>query len=190
VGGVTGILGGAFDPPHEGHVALARAAIDQLGLDQLLVTVVADPGHKAVATPADDRLALARAAFAGMPGVEVELEPYARTVDALEARGLDDPVFLLGGDELADFLAWKDPERVLALARLGAAMRPGTPNERVDAVLEHLPHPDRVIRFELEPLPIASSDLRARLARREPVGGLVPPAVIREIERRGLYRKG
>jgi nicotinate-nucleotide adenylyltransferase len=190
VGVATGILGGTFDPPHEGHVALARAAVEQLGLERLLVTVVADPGHKLVSTPAEDRLALARLAFAGVPGAEVELEPYARTVDALEARGLDDPVFLVGGDEVADFLAWKEPARVLELARLGVAMRPGTPPERLEAALARLPHTDRSVRFVLEPLPISSSEIRERVSRGAPIDGLVPPGVAREIEHRGLYRGG
>jgi len=190
VGIATGVLGGAFDPPHMGHVALARAAVEQLGLGRLLVTVVADPGHKLVATPVEDRLALARLAFADVPGAEVELEPHARTVDALEARALDDPVFLVGGDQVADFFAWKDPARVLEVARLGVAMRPGTSSERMETVLGRLPRPDRVVRFELEPLPVASSDIRRRVARGEPIDGLVPAAVAHEIERRGLYRGG
>jgi nicotinate-nucleotide adenylyltransferase len=62
---LTGLLGGAFDPPHMGHVALADAADRQLGLDRLVVVVVAEPGHKEVHAPADTRGALARAAFPG-----------------------------------------------------------------------------------------------------------------------------
>ena len=90
-----GILGGAFDPPHVGHVALARAAIDQLGLERLLVRVVADPGHKETVASAEARLELARLAFEGVPVVDVELDSYARTVDSLEARRPDDAVFIL-----------------------------------------------------------------------------------------------
>ena len=69
----VGILGGAFDPPHDGHVALARRAIERFGLDRLLVTVVADPGHKEVDASAEDRLALATLAFADVRGAEVWL---------------------------------------------------------------------------------------------------------------------
>jgi nicotinate-nucleotide adenylyltransferase len=184
----VGILGGAFDPPHEGHVALARAALDRFGLQRLLVTVVAEPGHKRVATPVDTRLALTRLAFAEVPRVEVELEPHARTVDALEARGLRDPVFLVGADELADFASWKEPERVLELARLGVAARPGYPRERLQAALAAVSRPERVLLFELDPLPISSTEIRARAARGESLDGLVPPAVAAEIARRGLYR--
>ena len=184
----VGILGGAFDPPHNGHVALARAAIDRFDLGRLLVTVVAAPGHKRPVAPVEARLDLATLAFAGVEGAEVELEPHARTVDALEARGLDDPVFLIGADELADFPTWKEPARVLELARLGVATRPGYPLARIEAALAQVDRPDRVLLFELEPLPISSRDLRARIARGESVAGLVPAAVAAEIARLGLYR--
>ena len=76
---VTGILGGVFAPPHDGHVALARAAVTELGLERLLVLVVADPGHKHAATPAETRLVLAKTAFAGVPEATVELDRHART---------------------------------------------------------------------------------------------------------------
>ena len=99
----VGVLGGAFDPPHNGHVALAWEATRHFALERLLVAVVVDPGHKRVATAADVRLELARLAFADVPNARVELEPHARTVDALEARGLDDPIFVVGADEFADF---------------------------------------------------------------------------------------
>ena len=99
----VGILGGVFDPPHLGHVALARAAVAQLGLDELLVLVVADPGHKAATTPAETRLELTRLAFADVPGAVVELDRHARTVDFLEERQPEDALIVLGADELATF---------------------------------------------------------------------------------------
>ena len=122
-----GVFGGMFDPPHRGHVALARAGVEHFALDRLLVRVVADPGHRTVETPAELRLQLADVAFADIPGAEVALDPCARTVDSLESLGLDDPVFLVGADEFVSFPAWKDPQRVLELARLGVATRPGYP---------------------------------------------------------------
>ncbi len=64
----VGILGGVFDPPHVGHVALARAALAELELDELLVLVVADPGHKTATTPAETRLELAQARVRGRAG--------------------------------------------------------------------------------------------------------------------------
>jgi nicotinate-nucleotide adenylyltransferase len=182
------VLGGAFDPPHDGHVTLGRAAIERFDLSRLLVTVVAAPGHKHPVAPIAARLELTRLAFAGVDGAEVELESHARTIDALEARRLDDPIFLIGADELADFATWKEPERVLELARLGVATRPGYPAERLEEALRRVSRPGRVLLFELEPRPISSRELRARIARGEPVDGLVPPAVAAEIARLGLYR--
>ncbi len=185
----VGILGGAFDPPHNGHVALAREAIAHFGLTRLLVRVVAAPGHRDVTGSAEDRLALATAAFANIAGVEVALDPHARTVDSLKALGLDDPVFLIGADELASFPAWTEPGRVLELARLGIATRPGVARERLDAVIEGLARPDRVELFEIEPLPISSSEIRDRVDAGEPIDDVVPAAVAAEIERRGLYQR-
>jgi nicotinate-nucleotide adenylyltransferase len=182
---VIGLLGGAFDPPHNGHVALARAAEEQLGLDRVVVLVVAAPGHKDVHCPTETRLALGRAAF---PDLDVELDEHARTVDMLRERRWDDPVFLIGADEFADFPSWKEPDEVLELARLAVAGRPGYPRERLEAVLAQLRRPERVLFFEIEPVDVSSTEIRERVARGEPIDGLVPPAVAEEIERRGLYR--
>jgi nicotinate-nucleotide adenylyltransferase len=184
----VGILGGVFDPPHAGHVALARRALAHFGLERLLVLVVADPGHKEVRTPADVRLRLAQLAFALLPA-DVELDRHARTIDSLRERRLPhDAVFLIGADELAAFPTWKDPQGVLDLVRLGVATRPGYPRERLDALRRGLGRPDRIELFELEPHELSSSELRARAARGEPLGDAVPAAVAAEIARRGLYR--
>jgi nicotinate-nucleotide adenylyltransferase len=186
---VIGILGGVFDPPHLGHEALARAAVRELGLDELLVTVVADPGHKdEPVSPADVRLELARRAFAGVPEARVELDPHRRTVDSLEARDLDDPYFVIGADELAAFESWKAPARVLELARLAVAMRPGVSSDEVEAVRTRLGAGDRIVEFELEPAAISSTEIRERLACGASVDGLLAPSVAAEIARRGLYR--
>lgn len=182
-----GILGGVFDPPHVGHLALARSAIEQLGLDRLLVLVVADPGHKRARTPAATRLELARLAFEDVPGVKVEVDRHPRTVDSLEERKPEDAVFIIGGDELADFASWKSPERVLELVRLGVAMRPGVPGERVRDALAHFSAPGRVVSFEMTPVSVSSSDIRERVARGEPIVGLVSPQVAGAIARLGLY---
>ena len=184
----VGVLGGAFDPPHVGHVALARAAVERFALDRLLVRVLADPGHKRVATPAAIRLELARDAFAEIPEAEVAVDPHPRTVDSLLTLGLPEPTFLIGADELADFPSWTQPERVLELARLGVATRPGTSLEELEAVLAALPRRDRVELFAIEPLAVSSSDIRARVARGEPIAGLVPADVEAGIARHGLYR--
>lgn len=185
---VTGILGGVFDPPHVGHVALARAAVRELGLDHLLVTVVADPGHKSATTPIETRLELARLAFRDVPEAVVEVDRHARTVDSLEERGLEDALFVIGADELAAFETWKSPERVLGLARLAVAMRPGVSRADVEAVRERFGGDDRIVEFDLEPVDVSSTEIRARVERGEPVDELLPPAVAEAVERLGLYR--
>jgi nicotinate-nucleotide adenylyltransferase len=182
---VTGLFGGRFDPPHNGHVALARTAKAALRLDDLVVLVAARPGHKGVHAPADDRVALARAAFPDLP---VELDEHARTIDTLRARRWSDPVFIVGADQLVDFPTWKEPAEVLELARLGVATRPGYPSERLESALAALGHPDRVTVFELEPVPVSGTEVRRRVAAGEPIDDLVPRAVAAEIEARGLYR--
>lgn len=182
---MTGILGGRFDPPHNGHVALARAAVEAFGLERLVVVVALHPGHKDAVLAAETRLELARLAF---PEYVVVGDEHPRTVDLLRDGPWRDPLLLVGADQLCDFLEWKEPEEVLRLARLGVATRPGYPRERLDAVLERFSQPERVLFFELEPLPVSASGIRARIASGEPVDGLVPPAVAAEIARRGLYR--
>jgi nicotinate-nucleotide adenylyltransferase len=182
--GVTGILGGAFDPPHDGHVALARCAKEHFDLDRLVVMVVAAPGHKRVSTDADVRLRLARAAF---PDDEVVLERAAYTVDALRDGRYDGALFLIGADEFCDFPTWRDPDGVLDHVRLAVATRPGYPRGRVDSVLGKLAHPDRVEFFAIPAVAVASRDVRVRLEAGEPPDGLVPPAVAALIGELGLY---
>jgi nicotinate-nucleotide adenylyltransferase len=182
---VTGLFGGTFNPPHNGHVALAETAARRFRLEALVVLVSVRPGHKEVQLDADTRRRLAEAAF---PDYEVELDPHERTVDLLKSGRWSDPLFLIGADEFADFLTWKEPNGVVARARLGVATRPGYPLERLDAVLTRLDQPDRVELFEIEPLPISSREIRDRAARGEPIGDLVPTAVADLIESLGLYR--
>jgi nicotinate-nucleotide adenylyltransferase len=184
----TAILGGRFDPPHLGHIALARAALAHFGLDRLLVLVVVDPGHKpAVASP-EVRLELTRIAFESLPAT-VELDDHRFTVDLLEAHPLEDALFLIGADEFADFLSWKEPRRVLELARLGVATRPGYPRERLADVLTQLDRPERVAFFELEPTPVSSTEVRELVELGVPLDGFVPPAVAARIgELSPLYR--
>jgi nicotinate-nucleotide adenylyltransferase len=182
--GIVGIFGGRFDPPHVGHLALARAAVEQLGIDQLQVSVVVEAAHKTSVAPAMDRLAMAALTFRqGNVAVDavVELEHHRYTVDALENRGDNDPIFLIGADQLADFPTWKEPERVLQLARLGVAARPGYPPALAS---------DRVHGFELEPHDVSSSEIRSRVGRGEPIDGLVVPAVAAYIAEHGLYCDG
>jgi nicotinate-nucleotide adenylyltransferase len=171
-----GLFGGTFDPPHVGHVALVQAAKKALGLERVIVIVVAEPGHKPVQAPPQVRLELARAAF---PEDEVVLDEHARTVDMLRAHPeWHDATFLIGADELEAFRGWKEPDEVLRLVRLGIATRPGHEVELAD--------PERMTCFELEE-PVSSRDVRRRLERGEDARDVIPPAVWGMIEREGLY---
>ena len=191
----VGLLGGAFDPPHRGHVELARDALSRFDLEHLVVVVTGRPPHKLVETGAETRLRLAEAAFGGLDGVEVSRWEIDRadpsyTVDTVRwaKDHWADVAFVVGADEFCGFLDWKDPDGMLEHARLLVASRPGFPQERLDRVLAGLARPERVEFFEIQPLPISSREIRARVARGEQIDHLVPPAVANLIEELGLYR--
>ena len=131
-----GIFGGTFDPVHNEHIALARAAVRELELDSLLVIPAYAAPHKngRRETEAEYRFQMAKRAFAGIERVRVSDLELARegtsytylTVEAV-ARMFPDAAlyFLVGGDMLRDFKTWKNPERILAAATLVAAAREG-----------------------------------------------------------------
>lgn len=174
---MTGLFGGAFDPPHNGHVALVAGAVAHFGFDRMVILVSERPGHRTVTAPPDARLALAQAA---LPDCDVELDPYPRTIDLLRARDFGDATLVIGADQYRDFASWKEPEAVLERIRLAVATRPGHPvGEKGDD--------PRVSFFEIEPVPVSGTLVRARLAAGESVEGLVPPAVARLIEELGVY---
>jgi nicotinate-nucleotide adenylyltransferase len=180
----TGLYGGAFDPPHLGHVELAQAAKAHFDLPRLVVLVTAAPEHKDVEAPAEARLELARAAF---PDDDVRLDPHPRTIDLLRTERFDEPLFVIGADEFRDFPSWKEPDAVLELARLAVGTRPGFPRGQLDEVLAGLARPDRVLFFDIAPNPAASREIRGLAAAGGPLEGLVPPAVAELIRARGLY---
>lgn len=182
---MIGLFGGAFDPPHNGHLAVARGALDQLGLTRLVVLVSERPGHREVASPSGVRLELARAAFGDLARTSVELDPHARTVDLLRARpDLEDPVIVVGADQLVALPTWKEPDEVLRLARLAVATRPGVDETALVHALSTVSRPERVLRLDIQAVPVSSSAVRARLARSEPVDELVPRAVALLLGRR------
>jgi len=178
---VTGILGGIFDPPHNGHVALARAALERLPIDRLVVLVAAEPGHRATVADAASRLRLAEDAFAGLPA-EVLLDDSAFTVDAVRGGRFGDALFLVGADEGAAFPSWKEPEEVLRWVRLAVGTRSGYPLPDLDR------YGDRVVSFELDSPNVSSTEVRERVGRGEPIDHLVPAAVAASIAELGLYR--
>jgi nicotinate-nucleotide adenylyltransferase len=176
----TGILGGVFDPPQVGHVALAQAALEQLPIGRLLVLVAAEPGHRKVVAPADERFRLARLAFDFAD--EVVLDEHAFTVDAVRDGRFGDAIFIVGADEGAAFPTWKDPDEVLRHVRLAIGTRTGYAPPDLER------YGDRVVAFAFGSPPVSSSEVRERIGRGEPVDELVPSAVARAIAEDGLYR--
>jgi nicotinate-nucleotide adenylyltransferase len=181
----TGLLGGTFNPPHNGHVLLAATARHRFGIDPLRVHVSANPPHKRVDVPVETRLEMTKLAF---PDDVVIRDDRPYSIDTVIGFG-DDAIFLVGADQFAKFLTWREPDAILEHVRLGVATRPGYPREHLDEVLAALKRPERVELFDMEPIPISSSDVRRLVSEGAPVRNLVPPAVAAEIERLGLYRR-
>jgi nicotinate-nucleotide adenylyltransferase len=181
---VIGVLGGTFDPPHNGHLSLAEAAQRELDLDELIFLLVAKPGHRPSVEDAETRQQLAEAAFAGLQRSRVERDENAYTVDAVRDGRFGDAVFIVGADEGAAFPGWKDPDEILRWVRLAVGTRSGYPPPNLER------YGDRVIPFELGSPPISSSAVRERIHEGKSIDDLVPSDVARLIEERGLYRNG
>jgi nicotinate-nucleotide adenylyltransferase len=179
---LIGILGGTFDPPHNGHLALAEAALRELDLDELVVMLVARPAHRGCAEDADTREDLVRAAFADLPRAQIVRDENPYTVDAVRDGRFGEAVFIVGADEGAAFPGWKDPDEILRWVKLAVGTRSGHPPPDLER------YGDRVVPFSLASPPISSSDVRGRIAAGEPIDDLVPSGVARLIRERGLYR--
>jgi nicotinate-nucleotide adenylyltransferase len=167
---VIGLLGGRFDPPHNGHVALARAALEQLPIERLVVLVAERPAHRGALASAEDRLDMARAAFEGLG--DVELDPHQYTVDAVRGGRFGEAYFIVGADQAAEFENWKDPDEILRWVQLAVGTRAGY---------------EGAVTFDFDSPDVSGTEVRGRVARGEPIDDLVPPAVAQIIDERGLY---
>jgi nicotinate-nucleotide adenylyltransferase len=187
-----GVFGGTFDPIHNAHVAMAKAARDAAGLDRVLFVVSARPPHKNEEGPcasAEDRYRMVEAALCEEPGLEasrLELDrPGASyTVDTLKLLHKAEPharlSLIVGLDSLVDLPKWRDPESILALAQLLVLPRPG--EYPIPQALEgHY----QMVPFE--ETGISSTEVRQALSSGERVSGLVPQTVVKYIRSRGLY---
>lgn len=198
-----GILGGTFDPVHLGHMALAREALSELGLEYLLFVPNADPPHKhgPGVTPARHREAMVALAIRPEPrfrlshieldraGPSYAVDTVATLAGVARGEGRPEPWFVMSAETLDGFGSWREPERILGLCRLAVAPRPGSAPLDRGWVAEH--YPGREERFAFLPGPeldIASTDIRARVAAAEPIADLVPDVVAGYIEGHGLYR--
>jgi nicotinate-nucleotide adenylyltransferase len=188
----VGILGGTFDPPHIGHLAMAVEVRDALALDVVLLVVAHEPWQKVGTrrvSPSPDRLALVEAAVTDLEGLEacdVEIRHggpsyTADTVAALAAAGPDDELWvILGADAAAGLPTWERGDEVAERARLVVAARDGETGS---------PPPGWSWRtVPITRVDVSSTDLRERVAGGRTIEVLVPAAVRREIEARALYR--
>jgi nicotinate-nucleotide adenylyltransferase len=190
----VGILGGTFDPVHNGHLLLAECAREQLSLDEVLFVPAGNPWRKSerAITPAEHRLAMLRFAIEGndafgISDIELRREGPSYTADTLEALAgerLDDAFwFIVGADALTDMRHWREPERIARHARIGAAPRSGSEMSH-DGVIPS----DRIDGFECPALDISSTDIRARVSSGRSIRYMLPDAVCRYIEANRLYR--
>lgn len=198
VGRRLGVMGGTFDPIHNGHLTTAEEAQNQFGLDQVVFVPtgrpwmkehadVSDPEHRylmtVIATASNPRFTVSR--------IEIDREGPTYTVDtlrALEAQETDSELFFITGADamLEIFHFWKDPGEILELAHFIAATRPGHDIAAFEA--EAPSRNPRVTVMNIPALAISSTDARARVREGRPIRYLVPEGVKSYIEKTGLYR--
>jgi nicotinate-nucleotide adenylyltransferase len=191
----TGLLGGTFDPIHNGHLGAAAVSLRCAELDRVLLVPAGIPPHRAPAVAsADDRLAMCRLAAAGAESldvwdVELRRQGPSYTVDTLEEFHRtwpdDEPYLILGWDAARDLPGWHDWRWVLALARLLVIARPGQPPPTVSQLSAITTEPVIVCT---EPTPdVNATEIRRRLEAGESLTGLVPPEVENYIREHRLY---
>lgn len=186
-----GVFGGTFDPPHTGHVIVAGDACEVLGLDTVTWIPVAQQPLKEAPpfAPAADRKRMVELAIRGDPRfsldtVELDRGGLSFTVDTLQAlsernRGAE-LVLLAGTDSWASFDRWREPKRILKLARVAVIARAG---EQASVHFGHAPEVVTARRVD-----VSSTEIRGRVRRGLPITGFVSDAVGEYIASAGLYR--
>jgi nicotinate-nucleotide adenylyltransferase len=194
-----GVLGSAFNPPHLGHLALAQEALWQLGLSEVVLVPTGEAPHKRIVDDPgrEQRLAMTRLAAAddqrfSVSVLEVERDGPSYTYETLEVlaeeRGDSRLVFVMGADAAVGLESWRNPERVVELARLAVARRAGVSDADVAAVMRSLGAAGRETMLEMPEFGVSSSVVRERAAAGRPLRYLVPEPVARFIEEKGVYR--
>jgi nicotinate-nucleotide adenylyltransferase len=203
----VGILGGTFNPPHLGHLAIARHALEELGLDRVVLMPAHTPPQKVIdGDPGPQhRLRMSELLVDGSDRLsscplEVERGGPSYTVDTLNAIHASHPdaelTFILGADTASTLAAWREPAKLLQLADLAVAARSGSARREVLDTVARLgdgARPGRPgeagVRFlEMPLIEISSSEARRRASRGEPIEDLVGPAVAGYIDDHRLYR--
>jgi nicotinate-nucleotide adenylyltransferase len=189
-----GIMGGTFDPIHNGHLVAASEVADRFSLDEVVFVPTGQPWQKGevAVSPAEDRYLMTVIATATNPRfqvsrVDIDREGPTYTVDTLrdlhEVYGSSaDLYFITGADALEKILSWKDADQIFSLAHFVGVTRPGFALS--DA---HLPA-DTVSLVQVPAMAISSTDCRVRVAEGKPVWYLVPDGVVQYIAKRHLYR--
>ena len=201
-GSRIGLLGGTFDPPHLGHLVLAAAAVEQLGLERVVFIPAGAPPHKrdVAVSSSTDRLLLTRLAIAGEPSfelsvLEIERPGVSYTIETVEemARTYGDATRLtlvMASDSFATIETWREPDRLLELTEWAIGPRPGYPLPSRDELSTRWGRRHaRIHLLDAPPLGISSSDLRARVAAGRSIRYLVPRAVEDQIALRRLYQR-
>jgi len=193
-----GVLGGTFDPVHNGHLHIACQLREALGLERIVWAPAGRPPHKAgqIVSSDRDRLAMLELGLASSPSDEISTIDINRsgpsyTADMLELLSARlHPArlfFLMGEDSLRDLPTWHDPDRILQTAELAVAGRPGVDTD-LDAVALAVPAVSgRVHLIPIKEVAVSSSDIRRRVRDRESIRGLVPPAIEKYIREHDLY---
>jgi nicotinate-nucleotide adenylyltransferase len=193
-----GILGGAFNPPHLGHLVCAQEAVSQLSLDRVDFMPTANPPHREIDQDpgAQTRLDLCEAAVSDderftVSRMELDREGPSYTVDTLRAlheQSPDDELFLLlGGDQAAALPDWHEPEEVLRLATVAAVERAGFSRNGIGITIGRLAGAERVVFLDMPAIQVSSTLIRRRLGAGKPIRYLVPDAVGAMIADKGLY---
>jgi nicotinate-nucleotide adenylyltransferase len=192
-----GVFGGAFDPPHVAHVALAQAALEQLQLDQLRIFPTGQAWHKPQAMSAPEhRLAMARLAFGDLPLTVIDERELHRsgptyTIDTLRELKAEQPgaeLFLvMGEDQAMSLTRWREWEAILDLAVICMAARLSA-QASAGAAQPALPVQARLRLLRLPNMPESATEVRERVAARTGITHLVPPAVASYIEQHHLYQ--
>lgn len=199
-----GILGGTFNPVHNGHLELAKQAIRQFGLNWLFLMPNHIPGYKKPDTNItnEQRAAMVKLAVEDMPrmeysGFELEREGITYTADTLELLTAAYPgvawYFIMGGDSILQFDSWKNPGKILKLASLIVTTRDAVEMNDVRVKISELKKQYGACRIEamnMKPLPISSTDIRKKRKSGYSIDGMVPDKVLAYIEANQLYCSG
>lgn len=195
-----GILGGTFDPPHNGHLAIAAEVRKERVLSKVIFVPAGQPYFKEAAAvlPSRHRMEMVRLAIRGKPGFECSTLEVKRpgptyTVDTLrqlsqEMKG-DELFFILGWSSLEELPDWREPSGIIELCWLAVVPRPGCQLPDLDALESRVPGLlRRLIVMDKPRLRVSASDIRRRVAQGLPIGHLIPEAVEGYIRKHRLYQ--